>query len=204
MSEIPLNKFEKHDLVIRLHNEGKTYREIAHIAHISPRDIKPILKKYEQNLENKKRRKEINQETTKAKKLSLSSQAFTLFKDGKKPTEVAIILDIPSRKVSKFWWQFLKLEKKFDCYEFYEIWQNDLPTLLSINNFMKRNNVYGKDIVNVLRTASDVNTLNQTDYKLKTEIRSLEHKRMYYSHSSYGLQPIPLNKPNYNYYHYLI
>jgi len=47
MSEIPLNKFEKRDLVIKLHKEGKTYREIAHIAHISPRDIKLIIKKYE-------------------------------------------------------------------------------------------------------------------------------------------------------------
>ena len=44
MSEIPLNKFEKRDLVIKLHKEGKTYREIAHIAHISPRDIKLIIK----------------------------------------------------------------------------------------------------------------------------------------------------------------
>ena len=32
---------------------------------------------------------------------------------------------------------------------------------------MKRNNVYGKDIVNVLRTASDVNTLNQNITSLK-------------------------------------
>ena len=77
-----------------------------------------------------------------------------------------------------------------------------IPTLLSINNFMKRNNVYGKDIVNVLRTASDVNTLNQIYYKLKTEIRSLEHKRMYFSNSNYSLQPLPSNKTNYNYYRY--
>ena len=95
MSAIHLNKFEKRDLVIKLHKEGKTYREIAHIAHISPRDIKLIIKKYEQQkrLENNKRRKIKNQETT-TKKLSLSTQAFKLFKDGKKPTEVAIELGI--------------------------------------------------------------------------------------------------------------
>ena len=49
-----LNKFEKHDLVIKLCKEGKTYSEIAHIAHVSLRDIKPILKKYEQKLKTKK------------------------------------------------------------------------------------------------------------------------------------------------------
>ena len=47
MSEIPLNKFEKRDLILRLLKEGKTYREICHIAHVSPRDVKPIAKEYE-------------------------------------------------------------------------------------------------------------------------------------------------------------
>jgi hypothetical protein len=56
MSDIPLNKYEKFDLVIRLRKEGKTYREICHIARVSPRDIKPIIRKYEQQkrLETKK------------------------------------------------------------------------------------------------------------------------------------------------------
>ena len=47
MSEIPFNKFEKRDLILRLWDEGKTYREICHIAHVSPRDIKPIAKEYD-------------------------------------------------------------------------------------------------------------------------------------------------------------
>ena len=47
MSEIPLNKFEKRDLILRLLKEGKTYRDICRIAHVSPRDIKPIAKEYE-------------------------------------------------------------------------------------------------------------------------------------------------------------
>ncbi|MGB9169299.1 MAG: hypothetical protein WCB31_10270 [Nitrososphaeraceae archaeon] len=43
-----LDKFEKRHLV-KLHNEGKTYSKIASIAHISVRDIKPTLKKYEKS-----------------------------------------------------------------------------------------------------------------------------------------------------------
>src|ERR687897_3478614 len=155
MSEIPLNKFEKRDLVIKLHNEGKTYRDICSIAHVSPRDIKQIVKKYELNLENSKRRKENNQEPM-TKKLSLSSQAFTLFKEGKKLDEVKVLLDIPFKKAKTFWKQYLESTKMEDCYQFYEIWQNDLPILLPITNFMKRNNVSGTNIANVLRTANDV------------------------------------------------
>jgi hypothetical protein len=57
---------------------------------------------------------------------------------------------------------------------------------------MKRNKVYEKDIANVLRTANNVNNLNQTVSNLKMEIKSLEQKRMYlfyHLNSSYSLQP---------------
>ena len=89
------------------------------------------------------------------------------------------------------------------CYQFYEMFQNDLHTLLPISNFMKRNNVSGTDILNVLRTAKDVINLNQTYYNLKTEIKDLEQRRIclldYSPRSPYSLQPLPLNKPKYNY-----
>ncbi len=68
MSQIPLNKFEKRDLILRLLKEGKTYREICHIAHVSPSQIKPISKEYErkQRLESKKEEKD--NQTTQIKK----------------------------------------------------------------------------------------------------------------------------------------
>ena len=36
---------------------------------------------------------------------------------------------------------------------FFQEYQYDIPTLLSIATFMKRNNVYGKDIASILKTA---------------------------------------------------
>jgi hypothetical protein len=47
----------------------------------------------------------------------------------------------------------------YECYEFYLICQNDLLTLLSINNFIKIKNAYGKDIANVLRQAKTIANL---------------------------------------------
>jgi hypothetical protein len=93
----------------------------------------------------------------------------------------------------------------FESFEFYQDHSYDIPTFLSIDTFMKRNNIYGKDVVKVLRTANDVNTLNQTCYNLKTELKYLEQRRNYLSYSPnspYSLQPLPLNKPKYNYYSY--
>jgi cytidylate kinase len=43
--QVVLNKQEKEKLVIRLHREGKTFREIAHIGHLSFTDIGKIIRK---------------------------------------------------------------------------------------------------------------------------------------------------------------
>jgi hypothetical protein len=45
---IPLNKFEKEKMVIELHKQGRTIRQIAPEVHMSFRDIskiKPMIKK---------------------------------------------------------------------------------------------------------------------------------------------------------------
>ena len=74
MSEIPLNKFEKRKLILTLLREGKIYREICHLAHVSPRDIKPIAIEYERKkrLETKKGKE--NNQSSQIKKPSLSSR----------------------------------------------------------------------------------------------------------------------------------
>jgi transposase len=42
-----MNLEEKKNLVIQLHKEGKTQREIAKNAHMSVRDISKIIRKFE-------------------------------------------------------------------------------------------------------------------------------------------------------------
>src|SRR5215211_2373347 len=199
MSEIPLNKFEKQDLILRLLKEGKTYREICHIAHVSPRDIKPIAKEYERKkrLETNIRKEKKNQ----TKKPSISSQAFILFKEGKQIDEAKVLLDIPFKFTVRYWRQYLKSIRMFEAYEFYEENSYDMPTLLSIANFIKRNNVDGKDIVNVLRAANDVINLNQTTLNLNGEIEKLHRTRNNYSlNQNTNYQPLlPLGLPKYYY-----
>jgi len=198
------NKFEKEKRVIELHKEGKTLKEIAQVAHMSFRDIPKIIKAYEKKirLETKKEDKPSNQ---KSKKPHISSRAFKLFSDGKSSTEVVIELDIPPEKVEKLWSQFLKSERMGECYDFFQECQYDIPTLLSINNFMKRNNISGKNIANVLRQAKDVINLNQTYSNLKTEIEGLKQMKNKYSlnqNNNYQ-QLLPLGLPKY-YYEYLL
>ena len=191
-------------MVIELHKQGKTIKEIARIVHKNFRDISRIIKRYERKKELQAKREESNQ-SNQPKKPPISTQAFKLFSDGNKLTDVAIDLEIPAKRALKLWFQFLRLERMYECYEFYQDYQYDLPQLFTISSFIKRNNIDGKDFANIFRTANDIINLNQMVSNLKTEINSLEQRRMnlsYYSHSGFSLQPLPLNKPNYNYYRY--
>ena len=145
MFEVPLNKFEKEKKVIELHSKGgKTLKEIAPIVHMSFRDISKIIKAYE-----RKAKRKVRNQSSQPKKPPISTKAFKLFRDGIKLTDVAIDLEIPADKAEKLWSQFLRLERMEDCYEFYQDHSYDIPTFLSINNFLKRSNISKKNIATV-------------------------------------------------------
>ena len=78
-----MNVDEKKNLIIQLHKEGKTQREIAKNAHMSVRDISRIIRKFEGVSEKK----------------SLETQALDLFYHGKKPIEVAVDLNLNAQKI---------------------------------------------------------------------------------------------------------
>src|SRR6187200_695057 len=85
----------------------------------------------------------------------------------------------------------LKSERMEECYDFFQECQYDIPTLLTINNFIKRNNIYGPGIANVLRKANKAINLNMTIINLKTEIEKLKQTKNYYSLNQ-NMQPVPL------------
>ncbi len=125
-----LNKFEKEQKVIELHSkEGKTLKEIAKIVKMSFRDISKIIKAYERKITLQAKRKENNQ-NGQIKKPLISTQAFKLFRDGEKLTHVAIELEIPAKRALRLWSQFLRLERMYECYEFYQVFQSQIPDIL--------------------------------------------------------------------------
>ena len=82
-----------------------------------------------------------------------------------------------------------------ECYDFFQMCQYNIPTLLSINNFIKKNNIQGKDIANVLRKANGVINLNQTILNLRGEIEKLKQTKNNYSlnqNTNNYQQPVPL------------
>ncbi len=88
-----LNRQQKENLVIELLNQGVSVPQIAKQAHVSFSGIKKI----RMNLTG-----EVNEEDEEKKKpLSISSQAFKLFLEGKSVVEVAIGLDLPTDQMLK-------------------------------------------------------------------------------------------------------
>ena len=74
-----LTRKGKEELVLDLYfNQNKTYHEIAKIARISPRDIKPIIDKAYQQKERTEHK-------------SVAVQAYELFFKGKTPLEVCFL-----------------------------------------------------------------------------------------------------------------
>jgi transposase len=184
MSEILLNKFEKEKRVIELHNQGKTIRDIAKEVHMSFRDISNLIKAYEKKQAALKEKLESNSSNIQ-KKSSKSSQAFKLFRDGKELTDVTIELELPAEKAKKLWSQFLRLERMYEAYEFYQDFQYEIPRLLIINNFIKNNHVNINNIADVLRHTKDILGLQLHISILQYEIEQLKETK-----NGYSLRPL--------------
>ena len=202
MSEIHLNKFEKEKRVIELHLEGKTIRDIAQEIHMGFKDIGRIIKTYEKQQAAIASKEKLKSDSSNIKKKpSKSSQAFKLFREGKKLTEVAIDLEIPAKKAVKLYCQFLRLERMYEAYEFYKDYQSDIPRLLSICNFIKNNHVNIHNIADILKEAKNLLNLRVQPSMIKYEIAELKQiKNNYLLNQNSKHQQLPPLGPLPKYY----
>ncbi|MGB7662695.1 MAG: hypothetical protein WBL67_08175, partial [Nitrososphaeraceae archaeon] len=143
--QVILNKKEKEELVIKLHQENKTIRQIAEIVHMSFKDIGAIIKRIHGQPDD---------EGIDLSKKSKTTQAMYLFKSGKKPIEVAIELDISASEIEDILQEYWVLDQLDElALVYYEI-RNDLDLFLKLFHMMKKNKLINqKDILTVLRYA---------------------------------------------------
>ena len=80
--QVVLNKKEKEQLAIKLYQDGKPIREIARQAHLSFGSIGKIIKTINNNGDDN------------CSSSSKSTKALWMFKNGKRPIDVAIELDM--------------------------------------------------------------------------------------------------------------
>jgi transposase len=178
---------DRQKLVLDLYyNQGKNIREIAQEVRMSFRDIGAILNKAderrEQNnnnnddIENKKRQQEQQEQ-----QLSLSTQAYKLFSEGKSPIQVAVALNLKESEITRFYKEYCKLNHMHDLNIVYEELKGDITPFLKLYRSVRSTGMNEENVVNLLRIANDDNNLPAVEYRyesLKQEINSLQVRKL--------------------------
>ena len=156
-----MNLEEKKNLVIQLHQDGKSQREIAKSAHMSVRDISKIIRKIEGILAEEK---------------SIETQALDLFYQGKKPLEVAVDLNLNASKISKLYKDYLKLEGFHKSVSVYDEINGNLSLFLKLYYTIIQNNVKPNEIVNIVKNSNELTNLKFAISMKRKEFYFIEEK----------------------------
>jgi prefoldin subunit 5 len=167
--QVELNKKEKEQLVIKLYQDGKPIREIARQAHLSFGSIGKIIRT-------------INNDDTNSNNCSSSSKstkALWMFKNGKRPIDVAIELDMSASEVEELQQEFWALNQLHELTFLFNEIKNYLPSFIKLFNLLKRNKLLGDGYISkFLRYANyDLPTLENKFQKLTGDVIELEWKK---------------------------
>jgi transposase len=186
-----LTRKERERIVLDLYyNQGKNIREIAQEARMSFRDIGSILNKADEaqrkeqlqdNDDNVSDEKHHQQEQ---QQLSLSTQAYKLFSDGKSPIQVAVALNLKESEITRFYKEYCKLNQMHDLNIVYNEVKGDIIPFLKLYRSSRAAGMSEEHVVNLLKIANDDNDNNNRNNnlpavehrynKLKQEVNSLE------------------------------
>jgi transposase len=155
-----LTRHEKEKLIVELYNQGKNYKEIAKIARVSVRDIKPILEKAE-----RAREKEL---------------AYRLFSEDKAPLDVQIELNLEEQEVTRYYREYWKLRHMDSLNLVYEeIGDDNIIHLLKVYKKIREAGMDVDQAVTLIKNANnDLQTLKEEYQKLKRGVDSLEPRKL--------------------------
>jgi hypothetical protein len=158
-----LTRQEKEKLVLDLYyNQNKSYHQIAKEARICPRDIKAILEKPVKDMELKK-------------SMSISSQAYKLFSEGKSPLQVAIELNLRDAQVTELYKEYWNLKNLHDLSQVYERVKSGIYSFVQLYKLVKAAGMNTQHVVNVLKIANNHLPAVEQRYKnLTRQVYSLE------------------------------
>ena len=163
---------EKEKYVLKLREDDKTYRDIAHELRMSPREISKILKKANGEMEEKERTKVV---------LSNTAKALQLFKKGKGPTEVAIKLDLSPQEAQSLYNNYLSLNNLHHFVETFKEFDNDsLQDFINYYQFMKENGIDKKEIVEAIKISNYYPKIKEEYHDISNQLPDLQRQRDFY------------------------
>jgi hypothetical protein len=197
-----MTRQERERVVLDLYyNQGKTVRDIAKEARMSFRDIGSILNKaYEAQRKEEEQQDNVsdkNQQQQEQQQLSLSTQAYKLFSEGKTPIEVAVALNVRELEVTRLYKEYWKLNQMHDLNTVYEEIKGDIIPFFKLYRSTKAADMSVEHVVNLLRIANDNLPAVEHRYeRLEQEINSLEFKKLNSNRDLQDLRKRILNSRN--------
>jgi hypothetical protein len=157
-----LNRQETEEFIIDLyHNQKKTFREIQKIVRKSPRDIRAILNRVEPEYSS----------------LSISSQAYKLFSEGKTPIQVAITLNLREPEARQFYLEYWNLQHLYSLHEIYQEIKTNIRHFLNLYKSAVAAGFNVQQVIRLLNIANnDLPAVENRCYQLKKEEVSLNYR----------------------------
>ena len=177
-----LTRQDREQNVLSLYNQGRTIREIAKELRMSFRDIGTVLKKEEKEKERQKRQLDNDSSTysdSTQSGMSLSTQAYKLFSQGKTPIEVATELDLSEKKVTKYYKECWKLKGLYKLNLIHDEIKEDIIDFAKLYRLSKASGKSAEHIVNLLNIANnDLPALEDKYKKLQRNVNDLESEEL--------------------------
>lgn len=152
-----LTRKQKKELVIKMHEDGKTYRDMTKAARLSPRDISIILREHYKEPEPEKPK-------------SNRAKAFLMFTEGKDTIEVLQTLDLDYNEVRGYYGEYLTLKNMTEFIDFYRKNQRFIPFLLEVVEKLKHRELFDTEVDILIGYLSQLHYFDSMKDQLQHEI----------------------------------
>ena len=170
------NEKDKENLVIDLLKKGYKTREIVKLAHVSNTTVKKIRAK----LTAGAKEGQVQQGDQRKKPLSISSQAFNLFQEGKSVVQVTTGLDLTTDQALKIQSDYLTLLNMGLASRILMENRKDLGSFLKLFDFLDGNKVKVRDLNHAVDLASNLDNMKKEKTQLEFDIDTLMDLKKYY------------------------
>jgi hypothetical protein len=167
------NEKEKEKLVIDLLKKGYKTREIAKMANVSNTTVTKTRQKIKKNANEEKNE-------IKNKPLSVPSQAFNLFQEGKSVVQVTTGLDLTTDEALKIHSDYLTLRHMGKASRILMEHRKDLGAYLKLFEYLDGNNVKVKDLNYAVDMAQNIDNMKREKSHLEYDIDTLIDLKKYY------------------------
>ncbi len=169
------NEKDKENHVIDLLKKGYKTREIVKLAHVSNTTVKKIRAKL-----TAEAKEEQEQGDQRKKPLSVSSQAFNLFEEGKSVVQVTTGLDLTTDQALKIQSDYLVLRNMGLASRILMENRKDLGAYLKLFDFLDGNKVKVKDLNRAVDLTQNIDNMKKEKSQLEYDIDTLIDLKKYY------------------------